>query len=156
MHPLYKEYLRILDEVLPVYDNVLQYQHDENVVRIFLTEFMGINPTVPPEEKSQAIYSYRKKIKGYHLAFNVHDPIAASHLSKYKFQPKKNELSAEQIKKKLAENRQKRDEAKRQQERLANEKYQKDREALRKMHEKLRKQKMEELMNQGSHSENIR
>lgn len=108
------------------------------MVQIFLTEFMGINPTVPPEEKNQALYSYRKKIKGYHLAFNVHDPVVGQ-LSKYKYQPKKNELTADQIKKKLAENKQRRDEAKKQQERMANEKYQKDREALRKMHEKLRK-----------------
>lgn len=25
LHPLYREYLRILDDVLPVYENVLQY-----------------------------------------------------------------------------------------------------------------------------------
>lgn len=88
------------------------------------------------------------------MAFNVHDPIVAG--VKYKPPAKKNELTADQIKKRLAENRQKRDDAKKQQEKLANEKYQKDREALRKMHEKLRKQKMEELMNQGSEAESIR
>ena len=61
---------------------------------------MGINPSVPPEEKNKSLFTYRKKIKGYHLAFNVHDPIAEA--KEYPL-PKKSGLTADQIKKRLAE-----------------------------------------------------
>lgn len=139
LHPLYQEYLKNLEDVLPVYENVLLYQDDPNVVEIFLNEFMGINPQLVDDEKNPALYSYRKKIKGFHLAFNVRDPLVNSQLSKYKYQPRKNELTADQIKLKLAEKRLIKDQHKRYQEKLAEEKYKRDREALRKMHERLRK-----------------
>ena len=82
LHPLQEEYSRLLDNVLPVYEKVVEHQQQEPIVRTFTNEYIGLYPTAPPGSEKER-YTYRNKIKGYHLAFNVHDPLAVKSLSKY-------------------------------------------------------------------------
>ena len=41
---------------------------------------MGLNPQTIEDEKGNKtdVFNYRKKIKGFHLAFSVHEPLAAA------------------------------------------------------------------------------
>jgi hypothetical protein len=84
---------------------------------------------------------YRKKIKGFHIAFNIREKvlrIGEDELSKYKF---KSKLTPEEIKRLAAEAKAKRASEKAIKEKEEKEKYQKEREALRKMHEQMRRDK---------------
>jgi hypothetical protein len=84
---------------------------------------------------------YRKKIKGFHIAFNIRDKVGRmgeNELSNYKF---KSKLPPEEIKKLVAEAKFKRAQEKIMKEREEKEKYQRERESLRKMHEQLRREK---------------
>lgn len=84
---------------------------------------------------------YRKKIKGFHLAFNIREKVlrvGEDELSKYKF---KSKLSPEEIKRLAAEAKAKRANERNMKEREEKEKYQREREALRKMHEQMRREK---------------
>ncbi|TNV86710.1 hypothetical protein FGO68_gene11624 [Halteria grandinella] len=84
---------------------------------------------------------YRKKIKGFHIAFNIREKVlrvGPEELSKYKFQSK---LSPEEIRRLANEAKQKRVQDKINREKEEKEKYQKEREALRKMHEQIRRDK---------------
>ena len=47
--------------------------------------------------------SFRNKVKGYHLAFNVHEPPVQEEKSKYQYKPMKKveHLSAEEIKERV-------------------------------------------------------
>ena len=44
IHPLYGAYFQIFGEVLPVFENVVKFQDDGNVVNDFLDKFIGIFP----------------------------------------------------------------------------------------------------------------
>jgi len=81
---------------------------------------------------------YRKKIKGFHIAFNIREKPQGNDLSNYKF---KSKLPPEEIKKIVAEAKLKRVQEKSLKEREEKEKYQRERESLRKMHEQLRREK---------------
>ena len=84
---------------------------------------------------------YRKKIKGFHIAFNIREKqgrIGENELSNYKF---KSKLPPEEIKKLATEAKMKRAHEKMIKEREEKEKYQRERESLRKMHEQLRREK---------------
>jgi len=84
---------------------------------------------------------YRKKIKGFHIAFNIRDKdlrVKSDELSKYKFQSK---LPPEEIKRLATEAKLRRAQEKIAKEKEEKEKYQKEREALRKMHEQMRREK---------------
>lgn len=89
--------------------------------------------------------TYKSKIKGFHLAFNIVQPKLQEGNSNYKFRmdPK---FTADELKLKVAQSKQKRildKEVKEMDEKL---KYQRDREELRKMHERMRLKKMQQLM----------
>ena len=58
--------------------------------------------------------SYRQKIKGYHLAFNVQEPLNIADLANYQYKAPKylENLSAEDIKKRVAASKLKRLESK--------------------------------------------
>ena len=83
---------------------------------------------------------YRKKIKGFHIAFSIREKIqnVPDDKGKYKFTAKQ---VPEEIKKQALELKSKREQEKQTKEKGEKEKYDKDREALRKLHEKLRKEK---------------
>ena len=55
--------------------------------------------TIPAEGAN----SFRNKVKGYHLAFNVHEPAPHEDKSKYQYKPLKKveHLSAEEIKERV-------------------------------------------------------
>ena len=76
---------------------------------------------------------YRKKIKGFHMAFNIRDKdFRINEESKYQY---KNRISAEEIRKQAEELKKQRLQLRMEKEKLEKEKYIKDREALRKIHE---------------------
>lgn len=79
---------------------------------------------------------YRKKIKGFHLAFNVKEKVEAQ--SSYKYQP---EGTAEEIRLKMIQLRNRRIYQKEVRDKEEKEKYEKDRLQLRRMHEQSRKEK---------------
>lgn len=83
---------------------------------------------------------YRKKIKGFHIPFNIRDKVKTTEeeLSKYKF---KSKLSPDEIKRLAQEAKNKRAQDRILKEKEEKEKYQKERETLRKMHEQLRRDK---------------
>lgn len=84
---------------------------------------------------------YRKKIKGFHIAFNIREKdlrVKETELSKYKFQSK---LPPEEIRRLAAEAKLKRVQDKSLKDKEEKEKYQREREALRKMHEQMRREK---------------
>lgn len=85
--------------------------------------------------------SYKSKIKGFHLAFNIVQPKVQQGVSTYKFRGDPN-LTGDEIKLKVAASKQKRvldKEVKEMDDKL---KYQRDREELRKMHERMRLKKL--------------
>lgn len=81
---------------------------------------------------------YRNKIKGFHLAFNVHEPVKKAIASTYKYKGDTT-LSSEQVKQQVALGKQKKELEKKLQKAEELKKYQRDREQLRKMHEEMRK-----------------
>ena len=84
---------------------------------------------------------YRKKIKGFHIAFNIREKelrVKETELSKYKFQSKH---SPDEIRKLATEAKMKRALDKTLKDKEEKERYQREREALRKMHEQMRKEK---------------
>jgi len=95
LHPLYKEYLRITHEDLYFYEKV--YGRPERLVE------RNLNLLRKPDDPAQS--DYRKKVKGFHIAFNIREPKKdENELSKYQYKPVKNakNLTAEQIKQKVA------------------------------------------------------
>ena len=44
LHPLYQEYFKLYEEILPIFENNIEYQEIPQVIQLFLNEFMGINP----------------------------------------------------------------------------------------------------------------
>ena len=134
MHPLYLEYQKIVSIELPEYERVL---NGEESIDQFVDSFMKIKNM-----------GYKNMIRGYHMAFNIQDPLSQQYVSKYKFVPR-NDLSAEEIRKRVVEAKERRDKQKKEQAKLETEKYQKDRMELRKMHERMRNKKMEEMMAGG-------
>ena len=100
--------------------------------------------TVPAEGAN----SYRNKVKGYHLAFNVHEPPQVEGMSKYQYKPLKQveHLSAEEIKERVQAAKNKRLELKKQKEEEEKLKYANDRKELRRIHEKLRQQKISQML----------
>ncbi|CDW91270.1 UNKNOWN [Stylonychia lemnae] len=88
---------------------------------------------------------YRKKIKGFHIAFNIRDklPTALEDASK-KIQKQSTKLSQEDINKLASEIKNKKVISKKFKNREESEKFSQDRESLRKMHEQLRKERANE------------
>ena len=128
---MYAEYKRILTEELEFY----RYIQTLPEAARFMDEYMGVTAND---------LSYKQKIKGFHLAFNiVQKKVDAASTYKFRLDPK---LTTEQIKLKVAQSKQKRildKEVKEMDEKM---KYQRDREELRKMHERLRLKKLKHLM----------
>ena len=128
---MYAEYKRILTEELEFY----RYIQTLSEAARFMDEYMGVTAND---------LSYKQKIKGFHLAFNIQQKksdVASTY--KFRLDPK---LTTEQIKLKVAQSKQKRildKEVKEMDEKM---KYQRDREELRKMHERLRLKKLKHLM----------
>ena len=91
---------------------------------------------------------YRKKIKGFHMAFNIREKmrIPDEEKSKYKFKSKQ---PIDEIKKNVEEIKIKRTSERVQREREEQEKQERDREALRKMHEQMRKEKQKTMGGAG-------
>ena len=119
LHPLYKEYLRVTHEDLYFYEKV--YGKPERLVE------RNLNLLSQADDPQG---SYRKKVKGFHIAFNIREPKKdENELSKYQYKPVKNakNLTAEQIKQKVAAAKYKRIEEKKQQEIEEKLKHEKDR-----------------------------
>ena len=128
---MYAEYKRILTEELEFF----RYIQTLTEAARFMDEYMGVTAND---------LSYKHKIKGFHLAFNIQQK-KSDVASTYKFRLDPN-LTTEQIKLKVAQSKQKRildKEVKEMDEKM---KYQRDREELRKMHERLRLKKLKHLM----------
>lgn len=128
---MYAEYRRILTEELEYY----RYIKSVAEAQRFMDEYMGV------------LYdklTYKTKIKGFHLAFNTVQKKVEGH-SNYKFRmdPK---LTADEIKLKVAQSKQKRILDKEVKEMDDKMKYQRDREELRKMHERMRQKKLQQLI----------
>ena len=100
----------------------------------------GMVDDVGDNSQRQKMLQYRHKIKGFHLAFNVHEPVKKAVASTYKFRQDA-KLSSDQVKLVVKNLGQKRELEKKQQKADELKKYQRDREQLRIMHEQMRKQK---------------
>ena len=62
IHPLYFEYDRLIEEDLAYFSTVSSLEQ----ANIYIDEFMGI---------CSHNLSYRNKIKGFHIAFSIKDPL---------------------------------------------------------------------------------
>ena len=96
LHPLILEYYRLLNILLP---DLMKERDDKQIIE-FLEKHMMLVGNRNGE-------SYRNLIKGYHLAFHVRQPANMEDISKYKYKLP-TEMSAEEIRLKVAEAKHKR------------------------------------------------
>ena len=137
LHPLYSEYLRIRREDLQYLENIKgdPERYKESLLKLL------------PTAKGP---SYRDQVKGFRMALDIHEPPKdKNELAKFELSKQAREMTSREIQAKLKASKFKKMEEKKLQEKEEKAKHERDRKELRKIHERLRQQKISQLLGES-------